>query len=69
MSIYDKAVSNLPARDIDHHRSDLYLRVTPASTVLVNEYEFKNQVTTFKDNIEHVLWYDIPFAYPFERGV
>lgn len=62
-NIYEKAVESLPSADIDHHESDLYLRITPISKKLIREYEFKNQVHVFRDNIEHVLWYEIPFAY------
>lgn len=68
MTIYELAVQKMDAKDIDHHSfgSDLYLRVNDISKKLVEEYEFKQNVKTFKDNIDHVLWYDIPFAYdPF----
>jgi hypothetical protein len=67
MTIYVKAVQQMQAADIDHHESDLYLRKNENSTKLVNEYEFKQNVTTFRDNIDHVLWYEIPFQYPIER--
>jgi len=69
--IYNLAVERLPESDIDHHESDLYLRVSPASAALVEAYEFKDNVTMFKDAIDGVMWYDIPFAYwPFwkEKG-
>lgn len=42
--------------------SDLYLKVTPTSKALIEQYEFKGNVTTFIDNIDHKLWYKIPFA-------
>lgn len=42
--------------------SDLYLKVTPVSKELVAQYKFKHQVTTFIDNIDHELWYELPFA-------
>ena len=61
--LYNKAVETMEARDIDHHYSDLYLRVNKISRDLVNNYEYKNQVETFIDQIDHVLWFDIPFAY------
>jgi hypothetical protein len=68
-TLYEKAVAILPAKDIDHHASDLYLRKTTESAALIADYEFKNQVTQFKDNIDHVMWYDVPFAYdPFWEG-
>lgn len=66
MSIYEQAVATLPATDIDHHESDLYLRKTSLSTKLVDEYRFKQNVSTFRDGIENDIWYEIPFAYdPF----
>ena len=56
-----KAVTT-PA-DIDHHYSDLYVRVTPATCEVMKKFQYSNMVTTFIDNIDHVLWYDIPFCY------
>ena len=49
-----------------HHESDLYVPVNDATTKLVNQYEFKQNVKMFTCNIDKKLWYDIPFAYmPF----
>lgn len=48
---------------MDHHYSDLYVAKTPASTKIIQEYEYKNQVEIFRCNITNELWYDIPFAY------
>ncbi len=68
-SIYQKAIKTLPAKDIDHHESDLYLRKTAKSIKLISEYEFKNNVSWFRCAIEHDIWYEIPFAYdPFWEG-
>jgi hypothetical protein len=67
MTIYEKAIQQMAAKDIAHHESDLYLRKNEISDQLVNEYEFKQNVTTFRDNIDHVLWYEIPFQYPIQR--
>lgn len=61
MGIHAKAKLLMKPEDIDTHESDLYLRVNPISRKLVGEYEYKNFVTTFIDNIDHELWYDIPF--------
>ena len=66
MDICKKAFEQMNAKDIDHHASDLYLRKNSVSEKLVEEYEYKEQVKTFKDNIDHVLWYEISFAFnPF----
>lgn len=63
LNIYEEAVNTMDAKDIDHHCSDLYLRVNKQSQALVNAYDFKNLVEVFIDEIDHVPWYDIPFAY------
>ena len=55
--------AGIPAEHIDHWQSDLYLKVTPETTALVNKYRFKKQVTKFIDNIDHEPWYEVPFAY------
>ena len=52
--------------DIDHHESDLYLKCNGLSETLVNEHEFKCNVTRFRSPIDGCLWFDIPFNYdPF----
>lgn len=54
---------NIP---IDNHESDLYIPVTETTQALVEQYEFRSNVKTFKSQIDGQLWYDIPFAYlPF----
>lgn len=66
MTIYKKALATIPEKDIAHHESDLYLRKTPETEKLIDEYKFKNNVSVFRDAIDHVLWYEVPFAYePF----
>lgn len=69
-NIYECALKIMQQKDIDHWCSDLYLRVTPESKKLVAEYDYKNNVSTFTDQIDGVLWYEIPFAYygPEWRG-
>ena len=65
--IYFAALETLPIEDISHNgfSSDLYIRVTDKSRILIEQYKYKNLVSTFIDNIDHVLWYDIPFAFPY----
>ena len=62
---YGIAMKELPAEDIDHHESDLYIRKTPKSTELINRLKYKDaNVSTFRSNIEpHDIWYDLPFCY------
>ena len=56
-------MAGMVEEDFSNHYSDLYVRVTPISKSFVAAYEFKNLVTMFIDNIEHVPFYEIPFAY------
>ena len=66
--LYAAAVEQLPAEHIDHtsYGSDLYLKVTPASKKLLENFEGGRYVQTFRDQIDGELWFDIPFAYiPF----
>ena len=65
-NIYEYAVKRLPAEDIDHHESDLYIRKTPESTALINKMKYKDcgLLTTFRSNIApHDTWYELPFCY------
>lgn len=64
MSIYaDMKALNVP---MDHHESDLYVKVTPETTALVQTYKFRTNIAIFQSQIDKTLWYDIPFAYePF----
>ena len=68
-NIYEKAQAALPKDDISHWCSDLYLRATEASKALIESYDFRQNVKTFIDQIDHVKWYEIPFAYtPYYNG-
>ena len=63
LNICEKAFAKLPPEEIDHYESDLYIKVTAASRELIAEYDYKNLVTVFIDNIDRVPWYEIPFAW------
>lgn len=54
----------LPRNDIDFSSfsSDLYIRVTQESKKIISELKSKSLLTTFTDNIDRVLWYDLPFC-------
>lgn len=62
--LYDKAVElGIP---MGHWVSDLHLKITPESTALIRDYQFRKSVRSFKSNIDKTHWYDIPFGYkPF----
>lgn len=61
--IYDVVIKELDSKDIDHHASDLYVRKTPESTEIINRLSNKSLVSTFKDNIDGDIWYELPFCY------
>jgi hypothetical protein len=51
---------------IDHHSSDLYVKVTEQSRQIVNAYYHRGDIksmATFKSDIDGSMWFDIPFAY------
>ena len=58
-----KATNLMNKNEIDHHESDLYLKVTDISRKLISEYEFIENVTIFKSDIDGQNWYDIPFSW------
>lgn len=65
-SIYQQCIE--AGLEIDSHESDLYVIITPKSTELIDNYEFKNNVTTFVCQANGTKWYDIPFGYdPFYK--
>ena len=48
---------------IDSHNSDLYCKVTPESRALIQRYESRTNVQTFREQIKGEMWYDVPFAF------
>jgi hypothetical protein len=64
-TLLHKAREQMKPEEIDANGccgSDLFLKVTPVSTALIKQYDFKKNVTTFVDAINHELWYEVPFA-------
>jgi len=64
-TLLHKAREQMKPEEIDSQHevgSDLFLKVTPVSTALIKQYDFKKNVTTFVDAINHELWYEIPLA-------
>ena len=61
-TIYAAAVATLPACDIDHHESDLYIKCTPAAVALVQRLENTALLSVFRDS-DGVAWYELPFCF------
>lgn len=48
------------------HESDLYIKRTEESVTILQRYQFRENVRSFKNNIDGLPWFDVPFAYqPF----
>lgn len=60
--LYDKIIKEVPREQIDHHCSDLYVKVTFQTSKIISNYENYEMVSIFKDNIDNEKWYDIPFC-------
>lgn len=62
LSIFD--MFKLLGVEIDHHEFDLYAKVTPVSEYIIDQYEYKGNVTRFHSGLD--TWFEIPFAFdPF----
>lgn len=67
MNISDQLIKwGIAEEDISNHYSDLYVKKSFYSEIWLNQYEHKNNVTIFTDNIDKTLWYDIPFGFMTE---
>lgn len=62
-TVHEIAVLLLPSDHIDHHASDLYIKVTAQSKKIIERLQPKSLLSKFIDNIERVYWYDLPFCY------
>jgi len=49
--------------ELGNYCSDLHVLKNSISESFVSGYEFKQNVTTFRSQIDGKIWYDIPFAY------
>lgn len=52
--------------EIDNHASDLYVLKNDISKEFISTYDFKNNVTIFRSQIDNKLWYEIPFVFTEE---
>ena len=61
-TIYAAALEALPACDIDHHASDLYIKRTHDSVALVRRLDNRALLSVFRD-ADGVAWYELPFCF------
>lgn len=63
--VYEIAAANMDPEHIDHHASDLYLKVNSASSLIVGALDNRALLNVFRSNIEpRELWYELPYCYP-----
>lgn len=66
--LYEALVTAMPADQIHHENSDLYVKITDVSMKIINQSGLVrgHGYTTFIDQITGEWCYDIPFLYmPF----
>lgn len=69
--LYNALMDATTPAERDHHASDLYIKVTPATARIIDRYIYQAQIERFHDQTDprRALWYDILFAYlPYWQG-
>ena len=62
--VYEIAAANMDPAHIGHYCTDLYLKVTDVSRVIIGAMDNRALLSTFRSNTEpHELWYELPFCY------
>lgn len=62
-NIHRVLANGMPANQISHWYSDLYVKKTAFSAGIIANYKYKHFVTTFIGAIDNERWYEIPFAF------
>jgi hypothetical protein len=65
-NIHKELAAGMPKEQISNWYSDLYVKRTPFSAGIIQQYKYKNMVTIFRDAIDGELWYEIPFCFDRE---
>lgn len=61
--VYEIAAANMDPANIDHHESDLYLKVSSASSIIVGALDNRALLNVFRSQIDGQFWYELPFCY------
>lgn len=61
--LYNEIVKVTKPDEIGNWTSDLQCRVTDATRAVIDRYEYKHLVTSFRSATDGKLWYEIPFAF------
>ena len=64
MTMYEELLSlGMQEDQLGNWCSDLHVMKNEISTKYLKGYEFPQNITTFRSQIDGLIWYDIPFAY------
>ena len=61
--IYAAAKRKMDKSDIAHYQSDLFLRKNVISIALINQFNQRECVREFLDDVDGDVWFEIFFAY------
>ena len=61
--VWEIAAAYMNPENIDHHASDLYLKVNDVSRVIVGALDNTALLSTFTSWIDGTRWYELPFCY------
>lgn len=61
--VYEIAAANMDPEHIDHHESDLYLRIDDVSRVIVGALDNRALLSTFTCWYDGSKWYELPFYF------
>lgn len=61
--VWEIASANMEPENIDHHASDLYLKVNDVSRVIIGAMNNTALLSTFTSWIDGTRWYELPFCY------
>ena len=64
MSLFKELIlAGIPLKEMDNHCSDLYIKKTFFTDLIIEGYKFKNQIKPFEHEQTKETWLDIPFAF------
>lgn len=61
--VWEIASANMEPEHIDHHETDLYLRISDVSRVIIGALNNTALLSTFTSWIDGTRWYELPFCY------
>lgn len=61
--VWEIASANMEPEHIDHHETDLYLRINDVSRVIIGAMNNTALLSTFTSWIDGTRWYELPFCY------